>query len=71
MDGKGDFISNVRPYNSRISCILKCAKVGEETMDDGKAFQQLILRLAKVLARALVGFDFLVHLSPCPLVLKE
>jgi hypothetical protein len=40
-------------------------------MDDGKAFQQLIQRLAKVLARALVGYNFLVNLSPCPLVLKE
>ena len=27
-------------------------------MDDGKAFQQLIQRLAKVLARALVGYNF-------------
>ena len=47
MDGEGDFTSNVRLYNSPISqfffsCILKCDRVGEETMDDGKAFQQLI-----------------------------
>ena len=40
-------------------------------MDDGKVFQQLIQRLAKVLARALVGYNFLVNLSSCPLVLKE
>ena len=41
--------------------------MGEETMDDDKAFQQLMQRLANVLARALVGYNFLVNLSPCPL----
>ena len=72
MDGKGDFPSNVRPYKSPISHFFQLHfKVGEETMNDGKAFQQLIQRLANVLARALVVYNFLVNVSPCPLVFKE
>ena len=58
-------------YVNFFNCILKCDKVSEETIQDGNAFQQLIQRFANVLARALVGYNFWVNLSPCPLVLKE
>ena len=39
--------------------------MGEETMDDGNDVQQLMQRLAKVLARALIGYNFLVHVLWC------
>ena len=44
-------------------------KESQKTMDDGKAFQQIMQRLAKVLARAMVGYNFKFNLSPCPLMI--